>query len=305
MRRHIGTERATPHHAPASHHIPIPLGGRTEPGGLTALRKSEARRVMEEAGTGRPTARIAPKTPSPPFVMGRGPSATGKCAHGPGVGEDLDVVEREPGKGERACGRPVRRPWIWQSTTGPGAALAALLRLLDQFGAAELKAAVDEALKRDVPHSNAVRLSLTQRRDQQDKLPPIPVELPRDARMRDIAAAITISADTSGWPATMKRTAKNDRQPPCRSAVQYRLKPQPAELHHNHHTPRSCPRNAAPGGPGAGSWAQPGETGQVPALCRDGAPPAGEATPDRPGHPVSVGQAPVQPATSALENVMA
>ena len=83
---------------------------------------------------------------------GRGPSATGKCAHGPSVGENLDVVEREPGKGERACGRPVRRPWIWQSTTGPGAALAALLRLLDQFGAAELKAAVDEALKRDVPH---------------------------------------------------------------------------------------------------------------------------------------------------------
>ena len=68
-----------------------------------------------------------------------------------------------------------------------GAAVAALLRLLDQFGAAELEAAIDEALERGVPHPNAVRLSLTQRREQQDKPPPIPVELPRDPRVRDIA----------------------------------------------------------------------------------------------------------------------
>ena len=68
-----------------------------------------------------------------------------------------------------------------------GATVAALLRLLDQFGAAELEAAIDEALKRDVPHPNAVRLSLTQRREQRDQPPSIPVELPRDPRVRDIA----------------------------------------------------------------------------------------------------------------------
>ena len=68
-----------------------------------------------------------------------------------------------------------------------GATVAALLRLLDQFGAAELEAAIDEALKRNAPHPNAVRLSLTRRREQQDKPPAIPVDLPDDPKVRDIA----------------------------------------------------------------------------------------------------------------------
>ncbi len=68
-----------------------------------------------------------------------------------------------------------------------GATVAALLRLLDQYGAAELEAAIDEALERGVPHPNAVRLSLTRRRELQDRPPPIPIDLPRDPRVRDIA----------------------------------------------------------------------------------------------------------------------
>ena len=67
-----------------------------------------------------------------------------------------------------------------------GATVAALLRLLDAYGAAELEAAIDEALKRDVPHPNAVRLSLTRRRELRHQPPPIPVELPGDPRVRDI-----------------------------------------------------------------------------------------------------------------------
>ena len=67
-----------------------------------------------------------------------------------------------------------------------GATVAALLRLLDAYGAAELEAAIDEALKRDVPHPNAVRLSLTRRRELRNQPPPIPVELPGDPRVRDI-----------------------------------------------------------------------------------------------------------------------
>ena len=47
--------------------------------------------------------------------------------------------------------------------------------------------AIDEALKRGVPHPNAVRLSLTRRREQQNKPPPIPVELPKDPKVRGIA----------------------------------------------------------------------------------------------------------------------
>ena len=66
-----------------------------------------------------------------------------------------------------------------------GATTAALLRLLDDYGA--LEAAIDEALERGVPHPNAVRLSLTRRREQRDEPPPTPIDLPRDPRLRDIA----------------------------------------------------------------------------------------------------------------------
>ena len=68
-----------------------------------------------------------------------------------------------------------------------GSIVSALLRLLDEYGAAELRAGIDEALERGVPHSNAVRLSLTRRREQQNKPPPIAVELPEDPKVRDIA----------------------------------------------------------------------------------------------------------------------
>ena len=68
-----------------------------------------------------------------------------------------------------------------------GTTVAALLRLLDEYGAAELEAAIAEALKRGVPHPNAVRLSLTRRREQRNEPPPIPVDLPDDPKLRDIA----------------------------------------------------------------------------------------------------------------------
>ena len=48
-----------------------------------------------------------------------------------------------------------------------GAITAALLRLLERYGAAALQDAILEALVRDVPHPNAVRLALERRREQQ------------------------------------------------------------------------------------------------------------------------------------------
>lgn len=47
-----------------------------------------------------------------------------------------------------------------------GTITAALLRLLDRYGAIELEAAIAEALARGVPHPNAVRLALERRREQ-------------------------------------------------------------------------------------------------------------------------------------------
>ena len=67
-----------------------------------------------------------------------------------------------------------------------GSITAALLRLLDHYGAAELEAAIGEALAREVPHPNAVRLALERRREQRDQAPPVAVALPDDQRVRDL-----------------------------------------------------------------------------------------------------------------------
>ena len=64
-----------------------------------------------------------------------------------------------------------------------GSLTAALLRLLDRYGAAELEAAINEALERGVPHSNAVRLSLERRREARDQPPPLALTLPDDPRL--------------------------------------------------------------------------------------------------------------------------
>ena len=68
-----------------------------------------------------------------------------------------------------------------------GSLTAALLRLLDTYGASELQAAIQEALSRGVPHHNAVRLSLERRREQRHQPPPLPLSLPEDPRVRDQA----------------------------------------------------------------------------------------------------------------------
>jgi hypothetical protein len=66
-----------------------------------------------------------------------------------------------------------------------GSITAALLRLLDRYGAAELEAAIGEALARGVPHPNAVRLALEQRREQRQEGPPVAVDLPAHVKSRD------------------------------------------------------------------------------------------------------------------------
>lgn len=65
-----------------------------------------------------------------------------------------------------------------------GSLTAALLRLLDAYGASELQAAIAEALQRGVPHPNAVRLSLQRRREERHLPPPVSPTLPDDPRVR-------------------------------------------------------------------------------------------------------------------------
>lgn len=68
-----------------------------------------------------------------------------------------------------------------------GAASKALLRLLDEHGAERLEAAVCEALSRETPEPNSVRLILERRRLEAGLPPRMPVSLPDDPRVRGLA----------------------------------------------------------------------------------------------------------------------
>ncbi|HSQ08107.1 MAG TPA: hypothetical protein VLM84_10525, partial [Chromatiaceae bacterium] len=83
-----------------------------------------------------------------------------------------------------------------------GSLTAALLRLLDTYGASELQAAIQEALSRGVPHPNAVRLSLERRREQRHQPPPLPLSLPEDPRVRDQVVRPHALAGYDGLTAT-------------------------------------------------------------------------------------------------------
>jgi len=66
-----------------------------------------------------------------------------------------------------------------------GSITAALLRLLDQYGAASLQAALLEAIARDVPHPNAVRVALERARERKGSPPPLALALPEHVARRD------------------------------------------------------------------------------------------------------------------------
>lgn len=68
-----------------------------------------------------------------------------------------------------------------------GSITHSLLQLLDDYGAVELEAAIVEALARQVPHPNAVRINLTRRRDERQQLPIVHLELPNDKRVRELS----------------------------------------------------------------------------------------------------------------------
>lgn len=65
--------------------------------------------------------------------------------------------------------------------------VADLDRLLDQYGAAEMQIAATEALERETPHANAVRLVLERRCDRAGQPPPVADLLPGHVRERDVA----------------------------------------------------------------------------------------------------------------------
>ena len=67
-----------------------------------------------------------------------------------------------------------------------GPHVSRLLQLLDDYGAAELAAAVAAALARDAPGAGGIAHLLEQRRRARGQRPPVPVVLPADPRVRDL-----------------------------------------------------------------------------------------------------------------------
>jgi transposase len=67
-----------------------------------------------------------------------------------------------------------------------GTITVTLMRLLERYGAAELQAAIIEALERDVPHPNAVRLALERRRELRNQPPPVALNLPAHVLAKDV-----------------------------------------------------------------------------------------------------------------------
>ena len=61
-----------------------------------------------------------------------------------------------------------------------------LLGLLDRYGVFELEIAIKEALEKNSPHPNTVRINLERRREKNNLSPPIAIELPDDMRVRDL-----------------------------------------------------------------------------------------------------------------------
>jgi transposase len=68
-----------------------------------------------------------------------------------------------------------------------GSATAALMRLLDLYGAESLEAAIVEAIEKGSPHPHSVRHVLERRRREQGKPPALPVRLPASAKVRDVS----------------------------------------------------------------------------------------------------------------------
>jgi transposase len=67
-----------------------------------------------------------------------------------------------------------------------GAITAALKRLLERYGSAELQAAITEALECNSPHPNTVGMILERRRELRNQPPPVPVTLSAHALAKDV-----------------------------------------------------------------------------------------------------------------------
>ena len=103
------------------------------------------------------------------------------------------IAHKRSARAHRACDRlaqaaPASTDLLRQAAArgdNIGSITAALMRLLDRYGASALQSAVLDALARQVPHPNAVRLALERAREAAGQPPPVALVLPEHVARRD------------------------------------------------------------------------------------------------------------------------
>ncbi len=109
-----------------------------------------------------------------------------KPAHIEALEKEKSAARRNRGQGRLHDAAPSSTPLLTAAAErgdNLGGITQSLLRLLDQYGAAELEAAIREALERDVPHPHAVRQCLERHRQERALPPPIAVSFPADSQL--------------------------------------------------------------------------------------------------------------------------
>jgi transposase len=93
-----------------------------------------------------------------------------------------------------------------------GSITAALLRLVDRYGATDVQTAVLKALARNVPHPHAVRLALEAQREARQAPAPVAVQLSEKVRLRDtvIHAYPLASYDQLNRTVSETKTTRSD-----------------------------------------------------------------------------------------------
>jgi hypothetical protein len=108
--------------------------------------------------------------------------------------EEALLEHKRRARGQTPCGRlsaavPETQAFLQAAFTkgeNAGATTLKLLRLLDDYGAKALQAAVIEALERDTPRISSVAYLLERRRRAAKTRPPLPVDLKRRPDLADL-----------------------------------------------------------------------------------------------------------------------
>lgn len=135
-------------------------------------------------------------------------------AHFEGILERKPKARTNHGQG-RLCEAVPRMDEVFQVLAlrgeNMGATVARLLVLLDQYGAVELRAAVDEALLRETPRASSIATVLERRHRARGAPAPLAITLPEDPRVRNLRV---VSHDPATYNSLLAHEETDDNDDP-------------------------------------------------------------------------------------------